>query len=74
MRKALLIALGALTLTLSTASPALAETVEECTNRVTRDCDAALADSNWYEKIAVGIVCTAMYLACGGVTVNVKAF
>ena len=74
MRKALLIALGALTLTLSTASPAMAETVEECVNRVTRDCDAALAESNWYEKIAVGIVCSAMYLTCGGVNVNIKAF
>lgn len=72
MRKALLIALGALTLTLSTASPAMAETVEECVNRVTRDCDRALADSNWYEKIAVGIVCSAMYLTCGGVDVTIK--
>lgn len=74
MRKASLIALGALTLTLSTATPAMAETVEECFNRVTRDCDAALADSNWLEKVAVGIACTAMYVACGGVTINIKAF
>lgn len=74
MRKATLIALGALTLTFSTASPAMAETMEECVNRVTRDCDLALADSNWFEKVAVGIVCSAMYLTCGGVTVNIKAF
>lgn len=74
MRKASLIALGALTLTLSSSSPAMAETVEQCVNRVMRDCDRALADSNWFEKIAVGIVCTGMYIACGGVEVNVKVF
>jgi hypothetical protein len=72
MRKATLIALGALTLTFSTASPAMAETVQECTERVIRDCDRALADSNWFEKVAVGIVCSGMYLACGGVNVNIK--
>lgn len=74
MRKALLIALGALTLTLSTASPAMAETVEECVNRVTRDCDMALKEANWYEKVAIGIVCSAMYLTCGGVNVTIKVF
>lgn len=74
MRKATLIALGALTLSLSTASPAMADSVEDCINRVTRDCDRALADSNWLEKVAVGIVCTGMYLACGGVNVTVRVF
>jgi hypothetical protein len=50
----------------------MAETVQECTERVIRDCDRALADSNWFEKVAVGIVCSGMYLACGGVNVNIK--
>lgn len=74
MRKATLIALGALTLSLSTASPAMADSVGDCINRVTRDCDAALADSNWIEKVAVGIVCTGMYVACGGVSITVRVF
>ena len=74
MRKATLIALGALTLSFSTATPAMAETVEQCVNRVIRDCNRALEDSNWLEKVAVGIVCTGMYLACGGVDIDIKVF
>lgn len=72
MRHLTLHTLAALTLATATASPLLAEeTVEQCINRVTRDCDAALADSNWLEKVAVGIVCSGMYLACGGTVINV---
>jgi hypothetical protein len=71
MRHLTLHTLAALTLAAAVASPLLAEeTVEQCVNRVTRDCDAALADSNWFEKVAVGIVCTGMYAACGGIVVN----
>jgi hypothetical protein len=73
MRKTLLIALGALTLSLSMASPAMADPVSECFDKVTKDCDAALKESNWIEKVAVGFICTLMYIACGGVTINIKA-
>ncbi len=73
MRHLTLHTLAALTLTVASASPLLAEeTVGQCIERVTRDCDAALADSNWFEKVAVGIVCSGMYLACGGTNINVN--
>jgi hypothetical protein len=75
MRHLSLGALGALTLMAATASPLLAkETVEQCENRVIFECDAALEESNWAEKIAVGIVCSARLLACSGVNVTVRVF
>ena len=73
MRHLTLKAAAILALTAAASAPLMAETVEECYGRVTRDCNAALEDSNWAEKVAVGIVCAAMYVACGGVNITVRA-
>ncbi len=67
-------ALAALTLLAANAAPLLAETVAECEARVIEECADALEESNWLEKVAVGIVCTARLAACQGVTVTVKVF
>lgn len=64
--------LGAVMLAMVAAGPLLAqETVSECQNAVIKDCDAALKESNWLEKVAVGIVCAGRVVACGGVTLKV---
>lgn len=72
MRHLTLQTLGVLTLTAAAASPLMAETVSECLKRVTIQCDEALAVSAWWEKPAVGVLCTGMYAACGGTVINIK--
>lgn len=54
-------------LSFSAAVPlAAAGPVEDCYDRVLTLCDAALKDSNWAEKIAVGVACTVMIADCTG--------
>lgn len=73
MRHLILHTLAAITLATATSSPLLAEeTVSQCLSRVTLECDLALADSNWLEKVAVGFVCTGMYATCARNTVNLN--
>lgn len=62
---------GALALALTLAAPLAAETVSECQNRVIRECAAALEDSNWAEKIAVGVFCTGRIAGCSAITLKV---
>lgn len=72
MRHLILHTLAALTLATATTSPLLAEeTVSQCLSRVTLECDAALAESNFIEKVAVGFVCTGMYATCARNTVTI---
>lgn len=63
---------GALALALVLAAPLAAETVSECQNRVIQDCARALEDSNWAEKIAVGVFCTARIAGCSAITLRVS--
>ncbi|MBX3133326.1 MAG: hypothetical protein KF689_08080 [Gemmatimonadaceae bacterium] len=72
MKKLVFGLVGAVMLTAVAVEPLLAnETVAECQDRVIMDCDAALKESNWLEKVAVGIVCTGRLIACGGVTLQI---
>jgi hypothetical protein len=73
MKQMIRVPLAALALTASLSAPLLAETVTECQDRVIAECDAALADSNWIEKIAVGVVCVGRLAVCGGVSLTVNA-
>lgn len=63
---------GALALALALAAPLAAETVSECQNRVIQECAAALDDSNWVEKIAVGVFCTARIAGCSAIVFKVS--
>lgn len=60
-RKAVVIftlAIGAFT------SPVFAGPVEDCYDKVLRTCDQALEESAWWEKPAVGLLCTLMLGGC----------
>lgn len=53
-------------LSFSAALPLAAETVSECYNRVVERCDTALSNAAWWEKPAVGIMCTGLLGGCTG--------
>ena len=46
------------------SSPLFAGPVEDCYAEVIALCDAALDDSAWWEKPAVGLFCTGMLSGC----------
>jgi hypothetical protein len=48
----------------ATAQPVAAETVADCYNKVLTRCAAAMEDARWYEKVAVGVFCSAMLAGC----------
>jgi hypothetical protein len=48
----------------ATAQPVAAETVADCYNKVLDRCADALDGARWYEKPAIGILCTAMLVGC----------
>jgi hypothetical protein len=39
--------------------------VADCYDRVLANCNAALDDASWWEKPAVGLLCTGMLAGCG---------
>ncbi|HSL69615.1 MAG TPA: hypothetical protein VK864_05195 [Longimicrobiales bacterium] len=46
------------------ASLAAAETISECYDRVLTDCTEALDGARWWEKPAIGAICTLMLAGC----------
>ncbi len=63
MKQMIMRTVGALALSLTLVSP-LAAQDEDCYDYWLKTCDAALKESNWYEKIAVGAYCTLMFGTC----------
>lgn len=55
----LVLAIGSLT------SPVVGQSVAECYAEVLERCDEALEESAWWEKPAVGLICTGMLAGCG---------
>jgi len=53
-------------LSLSAASGSAAESVSDCYERVLERCDAALSNASWWEKPALGIMCTGLLGGCTG--------
>lgn len=67
MRRSLRILGMASVLTFAATVPlAAAGPVEDCYDRVLERCDAALAEAKWYEKIAIGALCTGLLAGCTG--------
>ena len=60
----------AMTLSLSVAVPASADPVSDCYNAVLDRCAEALEDARWYEKVAIGILCTGLLAGCTGKAVT----
>jgi len=61
-RKAIAIftlAMGAFT------APVVGDSISECYDKVLRHCNDALEESNYLEKMAVGLICTGMLAGCG---------
>jgi hypothetical protein len=54
----------AVTALATAARPLAAQTVAECYEKVLTLCAAAMEDARWYEKAALGVVCTAMLVGC----------
>lgn len=74
MKQMIRVPLAALALTASLSAPLLADDiVTQCQDRVIADCAATLAESNWVEKIAVGVICVGRLATCGGVSVTLNA-
>jgi len=46
-------------------SPVVGYGVSECYDRVLQECNDALEQSNYLEKVAVGLMCTGMLAGCG---------
>ena len=46
------------------ASMAAAETISQCYDRVLTDCTEALESARWWEKPAIGALCTLMLVGC----------
>lgn len=74
MKQVFRVPLAALALTASLSAPLLADGVSDCQGQVISDCADAMADSNWAERIALGIVCAGRLVACGGVSISITAF
>lgn len=49
---------------MASASPLAAKTAQECYDAVIKECTETLADSNFIQKVAVGVVCTARLASC----------
>ena len=58
--------LAAMTLVLAGfASPVFAEEESDCYWEVIESCDDALEESNWFQKIGVGVICAGLLTGCG---------
>jgi hypothetical protein len=47
------------------AYPVVAHTIEDCYDSVLSSCADALEEARWWEKPAVGFICTGMLMGCG---------
>jgi hypothetical protein len=75
MKHAFRVPLAALALTASLSAPLLAEeTVTQCQDRIISECARAMEDSNWAERVALGIVCTGRLAGCSTINVVINAF
>jgi hypothetical protein len=45
--------------------PAMAHTIEDCYDSVLSSCADALDEARWWQKPAVGVLCTGMLVGCG---------
>lgn len=66
--------LAALALTASLSAPLLADGVSDCQGQVISECADAMADSNWAERIVLGVVCSGRLAACGGISITISGF
>ena len=48
----------------SAGQPVAATTVAECYEKVLTKCADAMDGARWYEKVALGILCSAMLAGC----------
>ena len=48
----------------SAGKPLAAETVADCYEKVLDKCAYAMDGARWYEKVAIGILCSAMLAGC----------
>jgi hypothetical protein len=48
----------------SAGKPLAAETVADCYDKVLTKCADAMDGAKWYEKVALGILCSAMLAGC----------
>jgi hypothetical protein len=48
----------------ATAQPVAARTVAECYNSVLKSCADAMDGARFYERVAIGILCSAMLVGC----------
>lgn len=62
----------AITALATAARPLAAQTVAECYEKVLTLCAEAMDGAKWYEKVAVGVVCTAMLAGCNTTVVISK--
>jgi hypothetical protein len=65
--------LGAVMLAAAAGPLLAADAVSDCQDNVIKDCNEVLKDCKWWEKPLIGIVCTGMFVACGGVTIALDA-
>lgn len=66
MKHSIRVPLAALALTASLSTPLFAETVSQCQDRVIASCAEAMEDTNWAERVAVGILCAGRLVGCSG--------
>ena len=55
---------SALTIATGSLSGLAAETVGECQERVIESCAEAMEDARFYERVAVGLLCTGLLVGC----------
>lgn len=60
-------------LALALPTNAYAETVADCYEKVLKLCADAMEESNWFERFAVGVMCTGMLAGCNTQVVLEKA-
>lgn len=71
MKQMIMRTVGALALSLTLVSP-LAAQHQSCVDTWIAYCDAALAEANYLEKVAIGIFCTGMLATCPVQSITVK--
>lgn len=74
MKHAFRVPLAALALTASLSNPLLAESVGDCQDRIIFQCADAMSDSNWAERVALGIVCAGRLAGCSTINIAINAF
>lgn len=71
MKQMIMRTMGALVLSLTLVSP-LAADESDCIDYWLKKCDHALSESNWAEKIVIGVYCTGMLASCSVKSVTIK--